>query len=84
MPGRSSTARDAAPSSSPTPGFAASASGRRGFADLVAKTDAERLISERDGDPDAMRALVEIAFGVGRRIARQGERFLTCLGGVEL
>lgn len=53
-------------------------------ADLVAKTDAERLISERDGDPDAMRALVEIAFGVGRRIARQGERFLTCLGGVEL
>lgn len=52
--------------------------------DLIAKMEAERLISERDGDPDAMRALAEIALGVGCRIARQSGRFLTCLGGVEL
>lgn len=53
-------------------------------ADLVAKMEVERLVSERAGDPDAMRALVEIALGVGRRIAKQSGRFLTCLGGVEL
>lgn len=53
-------------------------------ADLVAKMEAERLVSERAGDPDPMRALVEIALGVGRRIARQSGRFLTILGGVEL
>ncbi|BCB21619.1 MULTISPECIES: hypothetical protein [Bosea] len=53
-------------------------------ADLVAKMEAERLVSERAGDPDAMRALAEIALGVGNRIARQSGRFLTCLGGVEL
>ncbi len=53
-------------------------------ADLIAKMEVERLISERAGDPDAMRALVEIALGVGRRIARQSGRFLTILGGVEL
>ena len=44
----------------------------------------ERLISERLSDPDSMRALVEIALGVGRRIARQGPPFVTVLGGVEL
>jgi hypothetical protein len=53
-------------------------------ADLVAKMEVERLINERAHDPDAMRALVEIALGVGRRIAKQSGRFLTCLGGVEL
>jgi hypothetical protein len=52
--------------------------------DLVAKIEAERLISGRNGDPDHMRALVEIALGVGRRIARQGPPFITSLSGVEL
>lgn len=52
--------------------------------DLVAKMAVERLITERAADPDAMRALVEIALGVGRRIARQGPPFITMLGGVEL
>jgi hypothetical protein len=52
--------------------------------DLVAKMEVERLVSERAADPDPMRALVEIALRVGRRIARQGGRFLTRLGGVEL
>ncbi len=52
--------------------------------DLVAKIEAERLISGHNGDPDHMRALVEIALGVGRRIARQGPPFLTALSGVEL
>ncbi len=56
----------------------------RTSADLVAKMETERLISERTEDPDAMRALVEIALDVGRRIARQGGRFVTVLGGVEL
>ncbi|SIQ36280.1 hypothetical protein [Bosea sp. TND4EK4] len=56
----------------------------RTSADLVAKMETERLISERTEDPDAMRALVEIALGVGRRIARQGGRFVSVLGGVEL
>lgn len=56
----------------------------RSSADLVTKQEVERLISEREGDPDAMRALVEIALGVGRRIAKQSGRFLTVLGGVEL
>ena len=46
--------------------------------------DVERLITQRSEDPDAMRALAEIALGVGRRIARQGGRFVTVLGGVEL
>lgn len=44
----------------------------------------ERLVSERAADPDGMRALVEIALGVGRRIARQGPPFVTVLGGAEL
>ncbi len=52
--------------------------------DLVAKMEAERLISRRAADPDSMRALVEIALGVGRRIARQGPPYVTVLGGVEL
>lgn len=52
--------------------------------DLIVKMEVERLISERAADPDAMRALVEIALGVGRRIARQGPPFVTVLGGVEL
>lgn len=52
--------------------------------DLVTKIEVERLISERAADPDALRALVEIALGVGRRIARQGPPFVTVLGGVEL
>jgi hypothetical protein len=52
--------------------------------DLVTKMEVERLVSQRDQDPDVMRALVEIALGVGRRIARQGLPFVTCLGGVEL
>lgn len=56
----------------------------RSSPDLVAKMDVERLITERTEDPDAMRALAEIALGVGRRIARQGGRFVTVLGGVEL
>lgn len=56
----------------------------RSSADLVAKMDVERLITERSEDPDAMRALVEIALGVGRRVAKQGGRFVTVLGGVEL
>jgi hypothetical protein len=51
---------------------------------LVVKMEVERLICERAVDPDHMRALVEIALGVGRRIARQGSPFATCLGGVEL
>ncbi|MCR4524518.1 MULTISPECIES: hypothetical protein [Bosea] len=56
----------------------------RSSADLVAKMEVERLISERPADPDPIRAAVEIALGVGRRIARQGGRFVTVLGGVEL
>lgn len=52
--------------------------------DLIVKMEVERLISERAADPDPMRAAVQIALGVGRRIARQGGRFLTVLGGVEL
>ncbi|WP_066734731.1 MULTISPECIES: hypothetical protein [Hyphomicrobiales] len=52
--------------------------------DLVAKLDAERLICERNCDPDHMRALVEIALGVGRRIAWQGAPFISALSGVEL
>ena len=56
----------------------------RGSDDLVVKMEVERLISGRAADPDPMRAAVEIALGVGRRIARQGGRFVTVLGGVEL
>ena len=52
--------------------------------DLVVKMEVERLICERAADPDHMRALVEIAIGVGRRIARQGAPFVTRLSGVEL
>lgn len=52
--------------------------------DLKAKREVARLISERTEDPDPMRALVEIALGVGRRIAGQGEPFLGDDGGVEL
>jgi hypothetical protein len=52
--------------------------------DLVAKIDAERLSSGRGCDPDYMRALVEIALGIGRRIARQGPPFVAALSGVEL
>ena len=52
--------------------------------DLIVKMEVERLVSERAADPDAMRALVEIALGVGRRIARQGPPFVTVLSGVEL
>ena len=52
--------------------------------DLIVKMEVERLISERAADPDPMRAAVEIALGVGRRIAKQGGRFVTVLGGVEL
>ncbi len=56
----------------------------RSHDDLVAKLEVERVICERAADPDHMRALVEIALGVGRRIARQGPPFMTVLGGVEL
>jgi hypothetical protein len=56
----------------------------RSHDDLVAKMEVERLICERAADPDHMRALVEIALGVGRRIARQGPPFVTRLSGVEL
>ncbi|WP_089174474.1 hypothetical protein [Bosea sp. AS-1] len=52
--------------------------------DLIVKMEVERLITERAGDPNAMRALVEIALSVGRRIAKQSGRFVTVLGGVEL
>lgn len=52
--------------------------------DLIVKMEVERLITERTADPDPMRALVEIALSVGRRIARQGPPFVTILGGVEL
>ncbi|WP_291547321.1 hypothetical protein [Bosea sp. (in: a-proteobacteria)] len=52
--------------------------------DLMAKQEAEQLIAERSDDPDGMRALVEIALGVGRRIAAQGAPFVTSSGGVEL
>ena len=52
--------------------------------DLLVKMEVERLITERATDPDPMRALAEIALGVGRRIARQGTPFMTVLGGVEL
>lgn len=55
----------------------------RSHDDLVVKMEVERLICERAVDPDHMRALVEIALGVGRRIARQGPPFMTVLGGVE-
>lgn len=56
----------------------------RTTADLVAKREVERLVAERGDDPDAMRALAEIALGVGRRIARQGPPFLAERDGVEL
>lgn len=56
----------------------------RTAADLSAKREVERLVAERADDPDAMRALVEIALGVGRRIARQGSPFLAERDGVEL
>lgn len=56
----------------------------RGHDDLVVKMEVERLICERAADSDHMRALVEIALGVGRRIARQGPPFVTRLSGVEL
>lgn len=56
----------------------------RSHDDLVTKMEVERLICERAADPDHMRALVEIALGVGRRIARQGPPFVTRLSGVEL
>ena len=56
----------------------------RSAADLIAKQELEDLLAERIHDPDSMRALVEIALGVGRRIARQGPPFVTRLGGVEL
>lgn len=56
----------------------------RSHDNLVAKMEVERLICERVADPDHMRALVEIALGVGRRIARQGLPFVTRLSGVEL
>lgn len=52
--------------------------------DLVVKMEVERLVLERVSDPGSMSALVEIALGVGRRIARQGPPFVTVLGGVEL
>ncbi|MFC5508360.1 hypothetical protein [Bosea massiliensis] len=52
--------------------------------DLIAKMAVERLISERAADPHSMRALVEIALGVGRRIARQGPPFVTHISGVAL
>lgn len=52
--------------------------------DLLVKMEVERLVSERASDPDSMRALVEIALGVGHRIARQGPPFVTVIGGVEL
>lgn len=52
--------------------------------DLIVKMEVERLITDRAADPDPMRALVEIALGVGRRIARQGPPFVTVLGDVEL
>lgn len=56
----------------------------RSHDDLVVKMEVERLICERAVDPEHMRALVEIALGVGRRIARQGPPFVTRLSGVEL
>ena len=56
----------------------------RSHVDLVVKMKVQRLICERAADPDHMRALVEIALGVGRRIARQGPPFVTRLSGVEL
>ena len=56
----------------------------RSSADLEAKREAARLITERTDDPDPMRTLVEIALNVGRRIARQGEPFLSDDAGVEL
>lgn len=56
----------------------------RSHDDLVTKMEVERLICERAVDPDSMRALAEIALGVGRRIARQGPPFVARLSGVEL
>ena len=56
----------------------------RTTADLGAKREAVRLIGERGDDPDAMRALAEIALGVGRRISCQGPPFLAERDGVEL
>lgn len=56
----------------------------RSFDDLVVKMEIERLVSDRTADPDPMRALVEIALGVGRRMARQGPPFVTVLDDVEL
>ncbi|WP_420100734.1 hypothetical protein [Bosea sp. (in: a-proteobacteria)] len=52
--------------------------------DLIVKMEVKRLITDRAADPDPMRALVEIALGVGRRMARQGPPFVTVLGDVEL
>ena len=52
--------------------------------DLVAKRNAERLVSDRIGDPDSMRALFEIALDVGRQIARQGPPFVMVPASVEL
>lgn len=52
--------------------------------DLMVKQEVEALIADRTLDPDSMRALVEIALGVGRRIALQGPPFVTVLGGFEL
>lgn len=52
--------------------------------DLAAKRATEFLLSERTDDPDPMRALAEIALGVGERMARQGPPFLTGRNGVEL
>lgn len=56
----------------------------RTAADLTAKREVVRLVGERSDDPDWMRALAEIALGVGLRIARQGPPFLPEPGGVEL
>lgn len=52
--------------------------------DLMVKQEVEDLIADSPHDPDFMRALVEIALGVGRRIARQGPPFVTVLPGVAL
>lgn len=56
----------------------------RSSGDLLTKMEVERLVSGRTADPDFMRALVDIALGAGRRIARQGPPFVTVIGGVEL
>ena len=56
----------------------------RSECDLAAKRASEFLVGERTDDPDPMRALAEIALGVGERIARQGPSFLTGREGAEL